>query len=239
MSRPRNTAELASLGPHLARIQKLPRLTPAEEYALAVRARRGDVEAKQELVRRHLPLTVSYARRQRRGLLRLEDLIQEGSLGLLRAAESFDPTTGTRFSVYGLWWIRSYVGKYLKEARSSVRPRHGIVAQHDLSLDTAIADEGRPLSVEAILDEAPTPEETCAGQSAAREVRVAIRRVRPRVGELGWDIIENRLSRDEPEPLEQIGRRWGISRERVRQVELATREVLRRSLQPLLDREAA
>jgi RNA polymerase primary sigma factor len=234
-----HVSEDTSLSRHLDRIRRVPRLTHEEEYALAVRTRRGDADAKQELVRRHLPLAVSFARRQRRGALRLEDLIQEGSLGLLRAAESFDPTTGMRFSAYALWWIRSYVGKYLKEARSAVRPRQGIVAQHDVPLDAVIADGGGSLPVESIRDEAPTPEERCVGLSAAREVRVAIRRVRPRIGELGWDIVENRLSRDMPDTLEQIGRRWGVSRERVRQVELATREVLRRSLQPLFDREAA
>jgi len=235
----KRTTEDRELARHLARLRRLPPLTLSEEHALALRARRGDPEAKQALVRHHLPLAVAIACRQRRGSVRLEDLVQEGSVGLLRAAQSYDPGVGTRFSAYAVWWVRAYVSKYLKEARSSVRPRNGAVAQDDLSLHAEIGEVDGPPRLESIEDDGPTPEESFGRCEGDREVRTAVRRLRRRVGKLGWEIIQNRLTQDTPETLEAIGRRWGISRERVRQVELATREVLRRSLQPIHEREAA
>ncbi len=198
----RQRSEFDELAHHLDRIRRFPPLTRAEEHALALRARRGDPAARQKLVRHNLALAVAVACKQRRGSVRLDDLIQEGSVGLMRAVESFDPHAGTRFSTYAVWWIRAYVGKYLKEARSSVRPRSGTVAQHDVSLDTAVGDEDGPSHLERIPDEGPTPEEACGGSEGDREVRAAIGRVRRRVGDLGWDIIHNRLEQDTPETLE-------------------------------------
>ncbi len=232
------TGELTALGRHLGRIRRIACLTYAEERALALRARAGDAAARQQLVRHHLPLAVAVARRQSRGAVPLEDLVQEGSLGLVRAAESYDPGVGTRFSAYAVWWIRAYIGKYLKQARSSVRPRSGTVASDDVSLDVSLGDDGAS-QLDRIDDEEPTPEEACGRTEGNREVRVAVGRVRGRVGKLGWYIIQNRLAHDTPQTLEQIGRRWGVSRERVRQVELATREILHRSLLPIHEREAA
>ena len=70
------------------------------------------------------------------------------------------------------------------------------------------------------------------------EVRDALGKVRKRIGELGWDIVHNRLEQDQPRTLEEIGKRWGVSRERVRQVELKTKQFLHRYLQPV-ERDAA
>jgi len=233
--------ELDGLDHHLDRIRGFPPLTRTEEHALALRARGGDLTAKKKLVQHSLALAVAVARRQRRGLLRLDDLIQEGSLGLMRAVESFDPHAGTRFSTYAVWWIRAYIGKYLYEARSAVRPRRGTVAQHDVSLDSSINDEDGPgpSRLEQVTEEGPSPEAACGASERDRQVRGALGHLRRNVGELGWDIIHNRLEQDSPETLEQIGRRWGLSRERVRQVEVKTREHLQRSLQPIHERDVA
>jgi RNA polymerase primary sigma factor len=206
-------------------------LTREEEHDVAIRARRGDVAARQKLVRHNLALVVSVVMHQRRGSVLLDDLVQEGNLGLLRAAEKFDPHAGTRFSTYAAWWIRAYVGKYLKEARSTVRPRSGTVAQPDLSLDAPVSDEGDVTFVERVEDEGPGPEDACVASDADRGVRDSLAKVRRRVGELGWDIIHSRLGREAPDTLEQIGRRWGVSRERVRQVEVSTRQFLARHLE--------
>jgi RNA polymerase primary sigma factor len=64
-------------------------------------------------------------------------------------------------------------------------------------------------------------------------VRESLGRIRKRVGELGWDIIHNRLQQDQPRTLEEIGKRWGVSRERVRQVELRTKQFLAHYLEPV------
>jgi RNA polymerase sigma factor (sigma-70 family) len=230
---------MQSLVPYLAAARGLAPLTRNDERALAMRARAGDAAARDELVRRHLPLVVTFARKQARGALPLDELVQEGNLGLLRAIEKFDPAAGTRFATYALWWIRAYVWRYLKEARSAVRPRSGTVARADLSLDAPIGEDGDATRLEHIEDDAPTPDIRYAEAEGHARLRGSLAKVRGRIGELGWDIIHTRLRQDPPETLEQIGKRWGVSRERVRQVELQTKRFLRGYLQPDDERQAA
>ena len=219
--------EKETLQSYLEAIRGLAPLTREQEHELALRARRGDAAAREALVRQHLELVVTVARTQKRGTLRLEELVQEGNLGLLRAAEKFDPGAGTRFSSYAVWWIRAYIWKYLKQARSAVRPRSGTAATADFSLDSPVADDGDASFLDSIEDDGPLPDEAYASKEGNRHVRAALDRVRARVGELGWDIIHHRLQQDPPDTLESIGRRWGVSRERVRQVELQTKRFLR------------
>jgi RNA polymerase primary sigma factor len=224
--------ELEELAPYLAAMRRHPLLTREEERALALRVRRGDRAARQELVRRNLGLVVAVARRQRLGAVRLEDVIQEGNVGLVRAVDKFDPRVGTRFSTYAAWWIRAYVGRFLKEARSAVRPRSGTVAQPDLSLDAPVGDEeGASSFLDQTEDARPGPEETLLASRVDLRVRESLSKVRSRIGPLGWDIIHARLEQDPPQTLEQIGRRWGLSRERVRQVERETMRFLHRYLE--------
>ncbi len=232
----RRSKELDELAPYIGAIRRFPVLTRDEERLLAVRVRRGDVAAKQKMVRHNLALVVAIARKQRRGALRLEDLIQEGNIGLMRAVEKFDPRVGTRFSTYAAWWIRAYVGRYLKEARSAVRPKSGTVAQPDVSLDAPLGDEEGSVShLDRVEDDGPSPEAGFLSSNGDGLVRESLSRIRNRVGPLGWDIIHNRLERDPPQTLEQIGRRWGVSRERVRQVEAQTKQFLYRYLERVND----
>lgn len=224
--------EFEELASYLEMIREYPPLSREVEHQLAVRARRGEASARRQLVQHNLAFVVAIARKQRRGTVRLDDVIQEGNVGLMRAVEKFDPDAGTRFSTYAVWWIRAYIGKYLKEARSSVRPQSGTVAQADLSLDSAVDDENETTHLERIEDDAPGPEDTYLSTEADGEVRDALGRIRKRVGELGWDIIHNRLQQEQPRTLEEIGKRWGVSRERVRQVELRTKQFLAHYLVP-------
>jgi RNA polymerase primary sigma factor len=234
----RGSREFDELAPYLKAVRDFPPLSREEEHTAAVRARRGDMAAKQKLVRHNLAFVVAIARKQRRGTVRLDDLIQEGNVGLMRAVEKFDPGAGTRFSTYAVWWIRAYVGKYLKEARSTVRPQSGTVAQPDMSLDSAVDEDGETTHLERIEDDGPGPEELYLQTEGDRDVRDALGKVRKRIGELGWDIVHNRLEQDQPRTLEEIGKRWGVSRERVRQVELKTKQFLERYLTPE-ERDAA
>lgn len=234
----RGSREFDELAPYLKAVRDFPPLSREEEHTAAVRARRGEVSAKQKLVRHNLAFVVAIARKQRRGTVRLDDLIQEGNVGLMRAVEKFDPGAGTRFSTYAVWWIRAYVGKYLKEARSTVRPQSGTVAQPDMSLDSAVDEDGETTHLERIEDDGPGPEDLYLQTEGDRDVRDALGKVRKRIGELGWDIVHNRLEQDQPRTLEEIGKRWGVSRERVRQVELKTKQFLERYLTPE-ERDAA
>ena len=228
----RSSKEFEELAPYIGAIRKYPVLTREEERALAIRVRRGDVAAREKLIRHNLALVVTIARKQRRGAVRLEDLIQEGNISLMRAVEKFDPRVGTRFSTYAAWWVRAFVGKYAREASSSVRPRSGAVALPDFSLDAPLGDaEGSASHLEQIEDERPDPEDSLLSSTNDLHVRDSLSRIRNRVGSLGWDIIHSRLEQDPPQTLEQIGRRWGVSRERVRQVELQTKELLQRYLE--------
>jgi RNA polymerase primary sigma factor len=228
-----NRREFEDLSYYLRAVRKYPPLARAEEHALAVRSGRGDASAEQKLVRHNLALVLAIARKQRRGTVRLDDLVQEGNVGLMRAVERFDPHAGTRFSTYAVWWIRAYVGRYLREARSMVRPRSGAVAQADVSLDAATGENGEPTHLELLEDEGVGPEGWYLSAESDRSVRDALAKARKRIGELGWDIVHSRLEQDSPTTLEEIGRRWCVSRERVRQVEVRTRRFLNWYLEPV------
>ena len=104
---------------------RFPRLTPEEEQTLAYRMREGDEAARERLIQSNLRLVISVARHYTGRGLPLADLIQEGTIGLIRAVELFRPEKGTRFSTYATWWIRNQIGRALQAQASVVRlPLH-------------------------------------------------------------------------------------------------------------------
>ena len=86
------------------------------------------------------------------------------------------------------------------------------------------------MDLDRLSDERPTPDEQLIRAQEQAQVREALGKVRKRIGELGWDILSDRLTQDDPRTLEDLGRQWGLSRERVRQVEKSTRSFLSRVL---------
>ena len=113
------------LGGYQRRIGRGRLLMPEEELDLGRRAKAGDARARARLIEKNLRLVVSVAKRYRGMGLPFEDLIQEGNLGLMKAAERFDPEMGHRFSTYATWWIRQAIGRALEDKGRAIRlPMH-------------------------------------------------------------------------------------------------------------------
>ena len=110
-----------TIGMYLREIRKIALLTPAEEAALARRAKTGDTAAMSELVRRNLRFVVSVAKQYAKSGVPFEDLVNEGNLGLIRAAERFDVDRGYRFISYAVWWVRQAILQYVAEQSRTVR----------------------------------------------------------------------------------------------------------------------
>ena len=106
---------------YLVRIGRGMLLTPEEELDLSRRARAGDDRARARLIEKNLRLVVSVARRYRGMGLPFEDLIQEGNIGLMKAAQRFDPELGNRFSTYATWWIRQAIGRAIEDKGRAIR----------------------------------------------------------------------------------------------------------------------
>jgi RNA polymerase primary sigma factor len=230
----RRPARFEGMASYLGNLSKYRQLTREDEVRLARLARKGDESAKSTLATSNLALVISVAKKFADRGARIEDLVQEGNIGLLKAIEHYDPKKGTRFATYAVWWIRAYIQRHLQDNRSQVRGGEGQRASmSDLSLDMTIDEEGEVSHLERLVDEKANPENDYITDEHDRDVREALQRVRKRLGDLGWDILQERLTQDSPRTLEEIGKRWGVSRERVRQVEMKTKVFLARYLEPL------
>jgi len=111
----------AALNAYLREINRIALLTPEEERALALRIQRGDLEAREHMIKANLRLVVSIAKNYSRRGLTLMDLIEEGNIGLMRAVEKFDPAEETRFSTYATWWIKQGIRRALVNTVKTVR----------------------------------------------------------------------------------------------------------------------
>ena len=220
-----------NIAPYLRQMGSRPQLTREQEYALVRRARKGDERARETLAVSNLAFVVSVAKKFAHRGARLDDLVQEGNVGLMKAIEHFDPKKNVRFATYAVWWIRAYITRYLKDNRSQVRggesERGSMV---DFSLDVTIDEDGETTFLERLEEPSAGPQESIIGKEQDEEVQAALAKVKKRIGDLGWDIVQERLTQDKPRTLEELGQRWGVSRERVRQVELKTKHFLARYL---------
>jgi RNA polymerase primary sigma factor len=184
---------------------RYPLLTPDEEVELAKRIERGDLQAKERMVNSNLRLVVSIARKyQGLGQLSLLDLIQEGMLGLIRAAEKFDWRKGFRFSTYATLWIRQAIGRALDEQGRTIRVPINIAQR-----ERKIAAAERELTTR--LGRSPTDDELAAETQLkpeqVQELRDVSRTVtsleRP-VGEDGETELGDLLAGREPPPEEEV-----------------------------------
>src|SRR5437762_4845341 len=121
LRRTRSDAVQSPLETYLREINETPLLSADQEKELAYKIEEGDNAARDRMVRANLRLVVNIARGYTGRGLPVEDLVAEGNLGLLRAAEGFDPTRGTRFSTYATYWIRQSIQRALVNTANTIR----------------------------------------------------------------------------------------------------------------------
>src|SRR6266849_6674061 len=250
-----------SLQLYLREIAACPLLTASEERALALELVAGSPDAYQKLVRANLRLVVALARRATGYGVPLADLIQEGNVGLMRAAARFDPGRNVRFSTYATWWIRQGIGRALVDQSRTIRipaqlhdayvrirkafaalPAQAVGLSEDrvrdiiawaqvpYSLEMTPGDDPDGPTLHATVEDPQMPDPFEPLQRAA--VREELFRALEILSERERTVIWRRfgLGGGPPETLEQIGRRLGLTRQRVQQI---VAEILGKLRQPL------
>ena len=179
-------------------------LTAEEEVELAKRIERGDLEAKERMINSNLRLVVSQARRYQGHGLPMEDLVQEGMLGLIRAVEKFDWRRGFKFSTYGTLWIRQALQRGLQNHGRTIRlpvhvaQRQTKVRKVECELSTKL---GREPTDEEIAAEAKLHVEEVA---ELRELTRGLTSLDQPIGEDGETAFGDLLATDRPEPAEEV-----------------------------------
>jgi RNA polymerase primary sigma factor len=270
-----------SLQLFLKDIGRVDLLTAAQEVELAKRIERGDHRAKQEMVEANLRLVVSIAKKYRNQGLPFLDLIQEGTIGLVRAAEKFDYRKGFKFSTYATWWIRQAVARALADKARTIRmPVHVVEklnkisrserklraelgrepnareiareleleideveqirrsAQAPVSLEKPVGDEEESEFGHFITDDAaPLPDEEA--EVALRNE--ALKRILCSLSPRERRVLEMRYGLDgqHPRTLDEVGRMFNVTRERIRQIENQSLKKLRALAESAKLREVA
>jgi RNA polymerase primary sigma factor len=271
---------LDSLRLYLRSIGRVDLLTAAQEVELAKRIERGDMLAKRQMVEANLRLVVSIAKGYLGRGLSFLDLIQEGSLGLIRAVEKFDYRRGYKFSTYATWWIRQAVTRAIADKARTIRiPVHMVeklnrvahverqlvqrlgrepdpgeiaeelrwpvsdvrdilrVAQLPVSLEKPVGDEDESELGDFVADDAVLEPFEEASEHMQKE---GVRRALDALPERERQVIELRygLGGAEPLTLEEVGRTFGVTRERIRQIENNTLKKLKRLPEAQMLRDA-
>ena len=257
---------------YLREIGKVPLLTREEEVDLAKRILQGDAKARQKLIRANLRLVVSIAKRYsgRSSHLSFLDLIQEGTLGLMKAVEKFDYRKGYKFSTYATWWIRQAITRSLADHARTIRiPVHMVetiskytqvrrrllqelgrdplpeevaaemglplkkiryitkISQDTVSLETPIGDEEDKTTLEEFVEN--KKELSPAELTARKMLKDHIHELIEELSDRERRILEMRFGLEDniPRTLEEVGKVFGVTRERIRQIEAKALSKLR------------
>ena len=262
--------ESAALEKYLQEISKETMISAEEEVELAQRIRKGDQKALERLTKANLRFVVSVAKQYQNQGLSLPDLINEGNLGLLKAAERFDETRGFKFISYAIWWIRQSILQAISEQSRIVRlplnqvgsvnknnreinrfeqlnerrPSIDEIAEKvDLpqdKIDEALNINGHQVSVDApfvdgednsLLDVMPNSDAPLADNILIDEsLRSEIQNALNALNERERNVVEASYGINQPElTLEEIGSKFGLTRERVRQIKEKAIRKLRNS----------
>ena len=252
--------ESLSLDKYLQEIGKVDLLTPDDEIQLAIKIKKGAHKALERLTKANLRFVVSVAKQYQNQGLSLGDLINEGNLGLIKAAKRFDETRGFKFISYAVWWIRQSILQALAEQSRIVRlPLNRVGALNrigkaysnleqeferepsaneiatELKMDVSeISDtlkiSGRHVSMDAPFaqgednslldvienDEQPSPDNTLISESLKAEIESALQTLSEREAEVIK--LYYGLNKDNALTLEEIGGKFNLTRERVRQI---------------------
>lgn len=254
---------------YLKEIGQVPLLSAEEEQTLARAARAGDADARRRLSEANLRLVVSVAKRYAGRGLPFLDLIQEGNLGLMKAAEKFEPDRGFKFSTYATWWIRQSITRAIADQGRTIRiPVHLVehinrvrktagellrkngreptaeeiavrlemepdrvrellqLAQEPVSLETPVGEEEDAHLEDFIQDEeAGIPVDEAGRQLLRQELMNVLKSLTPREER----VITLRFGLDDgrPRTLEELGKEFNVTRERIRQIEAKALRKLR------------
>jgi RNA polymerase sigma-32 factor len=264
----------------LTEAKRFPLLSPERELDLA-RAwqNEGDEEALRDLVGSHLRLVIKIARGFAGYGLPLADLVAEGNVGLMQAAQKFDPDRGFRFATYAMWWIRAAIQEHILHSTSLVKmgttaaqkklffnlrqmkgrleqfepgdlppesvgtiasalgvPEKDVVEMNrrlsgsDGSLNVTIAEDGETEWLDRLVDERPNQEWVLAEADEMAQRRKLLGEAMARLDAREREILVERRLRDEPLTLEDLSRRFHVSRERIRQLEVRAVDKLRKTV---------
>jgi len=262
------------LSRYMKTVSQYPILSDEEEKELVERVQKHrDVEAARKLVTSHLRLVVKIAMEYRSAYQNVLDLIQEGSVGLLRAVKSYDPAKGARLAYYAGWWIRSYILKYILDnfrliklgttqaqrklffnlmkekeklemmgfapdakliaERLDVKPEEvremdQRLTQSELSIDTPVSEDSTSLHVDFLKDPSPPVDEKISEREFKDVLMEKLDFFSKKLNPREMKIFQERLMADMPKTLQEIADEYGITRERVRQIEDRIKEKLKK-----------
>lgn len=267
----------------IVKFDRLPALSKEEEFDLARRLRENnDIDAAQRLITSNLRNVVRIAMDYGGYGLPMEDIIQEGTIGLMIAVKKYDPHKGYRLMTYAVWWIKAMIHDYILRFYSQVKlgttklqkklfyglnrmtaeedvadghiteKSHALSARldadphaveeiisrlssRDQSLDSPMTDGSDTSFLDFLVDTRPNPEDRIMETQRANFVKNQIDSALNKLSEREQDIARQRLMADNPLTLEDLGRQYDISKERVRQIENNVKVKLKKALAGSLD----